>query len=443
MAYGGDAVNRPAAGAGARSAPNPQVGRPRILYLITRGEPGGAQMHVRELLRGFRERWEVHLGLGEGGFLAEEAARLGVAVRVLPHLVAPLRPRLDALAYREIADLIRAVKPDLVHAHSSKAGFLGRLAARRLGVPALFTAHGWAFAPGAPPPRRRLALAAERAAARWSARIIAVCEHDRRLALCLGVAAPDLVLTVPNGLPDTPHRARPGELRTHPGPPAGPAGEAVQGGEVPADAEGAGEVRVAMVARFAPPKDHAVVLRAAARLTRAGARARGAAGGAGVASWGRAAALRLVFVGDGPLRRAAERLAAGLGLAERVEFLGARHDVAQILAGCQAFVLASRYEGLPLTVLEAMRAGLPVVATDVGGVAEAVRDGETGYLVTSPARDPDRAVAELADRLGRLVADPALRARLGAAGRRAYEARFQLEPMLHSLERVYAEALAR
>lgn len=183
----------------------------RILYLITRGEPGGAQVHVLELLRGFRGRFDLALGLGEGGFLAEEAGRLGVPVRVLPSLVQPVNPLADARALREIG----------------------------------------------------------------------------------------------------------------------------------------------------------------------------------------------------------------------------------------AFVLASRYEGLPLTVLEAMRAGLPVVATDAGGVGEAVRDGETGFLVASPARDPERAVAELADRLDRLLADPALRARLGAAGRRAYEARFTLEPMLRSLEQVYAEAAAR
>lgn len=107
----------------------------RLLYLITRAEPGGAQVHLLELLRGFRDRAELHLGVGEDqdGFLVEEARALGVRVHLLRHLVQPVRPVKDFRGLFEVMALLRKVRPHLLHAHSSKAGFLGRLAGRALG----------------------------------------------------------------------------------------------------------------------------------------------------------------------------------------------------------------------------------------------------------------------------------------------------------------------
>lgn len=133
--------------------------------------------------------------------------------------------------------------------------------------------------------------------------------------------------------------------------------------------------------------------------------------------------------------QAAIDLASSLGIAGKVLFSGACNDVSSRLAASDVFILISRWEGLPLTILEAMRAGLPVIASDVGGVAEAVQDGETGYLIK---RD---ATGLLVERLGLLLADAEMRRRMGEAGRLRYESDFTFSLMLDKTIAVYEEAL--
>jgi glycosyltransferase involved in cell wall biosynthesis len=361
----------------------------RILYLITRTEPGGAQVHVLDLLRAFKDRAEVHLGVGEepNKFLIEEARKLGVEVHLLRNLVRSIRPDRDLPALLEVGALVKRLRPHLVHTHTSKAGFLGRLAARVLGVKSLYTAHGWVFAEAVLEGRKRLALTTERFAGRLGDRVITVSHHDRDLALHYRIVPAEKLKVIWNGVPDTPLRARP---ETHP-------------------------PRVVMVARFAPPKDHALLLRALAGL--------------------RELPWTLDLVGEGPVLPQAQALAEALGLTERVRFLGARRDVAEVLAGGQVFALASYSEGLPLSVLEAMRSGLPVVATDVGGVKEAVVEGKTGFLVGQGDE------AGFRERLAGLLQDPRLRVSLGEAGRKRYEEAFTLERMLRETWQVYEEIL--
>jgi glycosyltransferase involved in cell wall biosynthesis len=362
----------------------------RLLYLITRAEPGGAQVHVLELLRAFRGQAEVHLGVGEDrdGFLIEEARKLGVEVHLLGGLVQPIRPHRDLPALLEVGALLKRLRPHLVHAHSSKAGFLGRLAARALGVKSVYTGHGWAFTEGVPEGRRRLALAMERFAGRLGDRVIAVSHYDRDLALRHRVVPAERLKVIWNGVPDTPLRARP---EAHP-------------------------PRLVMVARFAPQKDHALLLRALAGL--------------------RELPWTLDLVGEGPLLPQAQALAQALGLAERVRFLGARRDVAEVLAEAQVFALATHWEGLPLSVLEAQASGLPVVATHVGGIPEVVVPGKTGYLV--PPRDPDA----LADAMKKLMAlPPEERVKMGLEGREQVVARYSLEAILDLWEEIYESLL--
>ncbi len=363
----------------------------RIAYLVTRSDAvGGASVHVRDMARAMLDRGhEAMVLVGGEGPVTEALRAAGVPYRSLRRLVRPLRPVADALAVFETRAALRALRPDLLSTHSSKAGWVGRVAGRSLGIPTLFTAHGWAFTDGAPSGRSRVAILAERLAAPLADRIITVSENDRRLALRYRLAPPERIVTVHNGMPDVPPDLR-----------ADPAAE---------------PPRLAMVARFDPPKDHAQLLEALAGL--------------------RGMAWTLDFIGDGPLQDAARRRVVSLGLAERVRFLGDRRDVAALLAQAQGFVLTTHWEGLPRSILEAMRAGLPVVASDVGGVREAVADGETGFLV------PRGGVEALRERLARLLADPALRRRMGEAGRRRYEAEFTFERMFQRTLAVYEEVL--
>lgn len=360
--------------------------------VISRGVAGGAPIHVLLLLRGLHDRAQTELIVGEPGYLADRVQALRIPVRIVPELVSALAPARDIVALRRIRSHIQAFRPDLVHAHSSKAGVLARYAAHRLGIPAVFTAHGWAFDPAVPNPYRTIARVAERTAARWTARFIAVSDAARRLAITEGITTERRIVTIHNGIPDL----EPGTAASAGGPDA------------------RDRLVVVMVGRFEAQKDHGTVVRAIRRLA---------------PRW------EAWLIGDGPTRPAIEAEAARLGVGDHVRFLGVRTDVPELLAGADALALASRWEGFPLTVLEAMRATLPVVATDVGGVAEAVADGRTGFLV--PAGDD----VALADRLARLAADPALRTALGREGRRRFEASFTLEHMMRRTLAVYEDVL--
>ncbi|PZN12837.1 MAG: glycosyl transferase family 1 [Bacillota bacterium] len=364
--------------------------------VVTRADRiGGAQVHVRDLSRALQVRgFAVTVVTGPGGPFIGELLRLRIPHRVLPHLVRALSPPADTLALLELHRALRELDPQLVAAHSSKAGWLARLTARHLGIPCVFTVHGWPFAgdgTGAAGAPARLYVLAERLVKGLADRVITVSEHDRVLGLRLGVLDPARAMSIPNGVPDVPPA-----LRADPGDPAGP-------------------TRLVMVARFEEPKDHATLLRALARVRR---------------PW------QLDLVGDGPLQPAVRALARDLGVAGRVRFHGSRGDVARVLAGARLFVLSTRREGMPLAILEAMRAGLPVLASAAGGVPEAVVHGETGFVA------PPGDVPAWAGYLERLLADPGLRARLGRAGRRRYEERFTLERMVEQTVAVYETLLA-
>jgi glycosyltransferase involved in cell wall biosynthesis len=359
----------------------------KILYVITRSEIGGAQAVVLAYLRSLRDRVDLALATGEEGFLADEARALGVSVFVVPELVPEISPRLDGRAVRALYRIIRAYKPDLVHAHSSKAGLLGRLASSLARIPSVFTAHGFAFTENAGALRRIMAILSESVATKLGNAVIAVSDYDGDLAVRCHVLARNEVHVIHNGIADVSFRAT-------------PAAEP--------------QVNIAMVARFATPKAHDCLLRALNGLQ---------------------GNFKLWLIGDGPNMEAARAQSVELGLGRRVIFMGARCDVPELLGKAHVFVLASNYEGLPISILEAMRAGLPVVATDVGGVRECVRDQVTGFLV------PRADVGGLRTRLFDLISSPALRERMGHAGRKLYEAEFTESVMIEKSMEVYEAVL--
>jgi glycosyltransferase involved in cell wall biosynthesis len=363
----------------------------KLAYIVTRADPiGGAQVHVRDMALAVRQAGHqaTVLTSGSGPFVDDLRAQ-GTPVRLMEHLSMPIAPVRDYRAFRELQRVLGELRPDLIAAHSSKAGTLARLAARSLRIPVVFTAHGWAFTPGVPDAQAALYRRIERLVGPLANRIITVSEFDRRLALEARIAPPDRIVTVHNGIPDTDVSLRADPTRSPP--------------------------RVVMVARFMAQKDHRTLFQALAGLTGH--------------PW------ELDLIGDGPLMEDMRRLAAELGLGDRVRFLGQRKDVGAILAASQAFLLISNWEGFPLSTLEAMRSGLPVLASAVGGVDEAVEDGTTGFLV---ARGD---VAALRDRLTRLLVDPALRGQLGAQGRRRFESTFTLDHSVRQTLDVYRRVL--
>jgi len=365
----------------------------KIAFLITQlTNIGGAQIHVRDLSTALQAAGhDVSVLAGTDGAFAEGLAQRGIPFYQVRHLAHAVNPLGDVRGVFAVRDVLREIRPDILSTHSTKAGMVGRIAGRMLGIPTVFTAHGWGFTEGRPPLQAAAFWAIERSAAPWAARIITVCESDREAALRAHLASPERVVTVYNAMPDV------GEtLRARPD------------GSPP---------RLVMVARLATFKDHPTLLQALAGLKDL--------------DW------HLDLVGDGPLRADVEALAESLTLTERVSFLGYRPDVPALLARAQVFLLATKWEGFPRSILEAMRAGLPVVASDVGGVRESVVDGTTGYVV------PPGDVEALRERLRALIADAGLRDEMGAAGRARYEEQFTFDHLVERMTEVYETVLGR
>jgi glycosyltransferase involved in cell wall biosynthesis len=362
-----------------------------VAYIVTRADPmGGVQVHIRDLAAAMRVRGHhptVIIG-GTGPLLVQLEER-GIRTIVAKHLAVPINPVRDLRALREISALLQELQPDLVAVHSAKAGILGRLAARSLRIPVILTAHGWTFTPGIPRLEAAVYRGIERLAGRFTDKIMTVSEFDRQLGLSARIVPEGRLVTVYNGIPDVPADLRADPSRT--------------------------PVRLIMVARLAPQKDHSTLLRALAGLQDF--------------QW------ELDLVGEGPLLDQTRALVDSLQLSSRVHFLGQRTDVERLLASAQVGILISNWEGFPISILEAMRAGLPVVASNIAGVGESVRDHDTGYLI------PRGDVSVLRDRLARVLSDPLLRARLGSNGRRIYERHFTLEAMVQGALAVYQEVV--
>lgn len=363
----------------------------RVALVITRGDVlGGAQAHVYELAKGLRDAGHVvAVFVGGDGVFVQQLREAGVPVWLVRSLVREVDPRADLRVLAELRTALRAFAPDLISTHTTKAGWVGRVLGRTLGVPVVVTAHGWLMTPGRLEPWQRAAWLAERSLAPLARTVIAVSHYDHAIAREHRVVPLDKLRVVHNALPDVGP-----ELRAQPStaPP-----------------------RIVSVARFEQPKDPLTLIAALARL--------------------RDAAWTCELIGDGSMRPQVEAALAEAGLAERVSLLGERDDVTARLAAGQVFVLPTLREGFPISILEGMRAGLPVVASEVGGIAEAVVDGETGALV--PPGDP----AALAAALEPLLVDADRRRAQGEAGRRRYEQEFSFEPHVRRIWAVYADAM--
>jgi len=388
-----------------------------IAFIVTRADSiGGAQIHVRDMTyRLLADSHRVSVLTGSEGPLTDILHDAGVEVRILPHLVRPMNPFKDLLAILETRRALQDLKPDLLSSHTAKAGFVGRVAAWTLGIPSIFTVHGWQFAEGISPFQRLVVEGLERFTAKICRKIISVSEYDRELALRRKVVPPEKMITIHNGMPDVPkelvrwlcHNEDDSSLPLHKRESASLDAPTMRP---------LSPVRLIMVARLQPQKDHPTLFRALAELTDR--------------NW------TLELVGDGPDREALQSLARELEVADRVIFSGQRLDVPQRLKDSDVFVLATRWEGFPRSILEAMRAGLPVVATDVGGCRESVVDGETGFLV--PREDP----VQLRDRLRLLIDSPELRVQMGQKGRKRFEENFTFEGMYERTVAVYREVLS-
>ncbi len=362
----------------------------RVLYLIDSLGPGGAEHLLAAYLPFLRRAGVVPTVVAlqeqQGNPVARRIAAQGVPVTELG--IRRLRQR---GAFGRVRRAIAAADPEVVHTQLEFAAVLGIPAARRLGLPTVATLHTL----DAPPPRSRLAwhFRAMAWALRRARRVIAVSEITRHHYLERARLRPERVVTLYNGIDPTVFQLGP-------------------------------EARVEARAEFGFDPAAPVLITVAVQREPKGIQHMLAALPQVAAAF---PAVRYLLVGDGPYRGALEEEAARLGLSGRVVFAGARDDVARLLAGADLFVLPSLTEALPTVLAEAMAAGLPIVATTVGGIPEMVRHGEAALLV--PPKEPEA----LAEAVTRLLANPRQAAAMGRSGRRLVAAHFDIRTQAQAL----------
>jgi glycosyltransferase involved in cell wall biosynthesis len=381
----------------------------RIVNVITRLIVGGPQQV--SLLTGayYRERpgFEYHLVAGleagaEGDYHREAAAALNY--HPLPELVRELAPAMDLRALWRLVALFRRLRPDLVHARSAKARFLGPLAARIARVPVVVqTVHGWSFN-NAVDSRKPIFVGLEKLARALCDVTVMVSEKDREEGRALDLLPPSAEVPIIRSGVDLSNMV-----------PLSPEARARFRAELGlSDAE-----RVLTLAqRLSEPKTPLVFVEALRSVL---------ASRPHVRAW---------IAGDGLLREATERAVDAAGLRAQVQFLGLRKDMAAVISASDVVVHSSLREGLPRVVLEALAMGTPLVATDVGGVSDVVKDGDNGLLV------PSSDAPALARALERMVDDPAAAAQRAARGRSAVDP-FSARKMLDDQHALYLRLLAR
>ncbi len=362
--------------------------KPILLYIITKSDLGGAQGNVLDLVRAFQPVYDVHVAVGSVGPLTHDVELLNIPIHVVYGLTRNIKLFGDISCIRNLISLLKDIKPDLIHAHTSKAGLIARISGKLCGIPTVYTSHGLAFSSGTPRVRRIISLFAEKFLATISSRVICVSESDRKFAIQVGVGNSKILNTVRYGIYDIQVNLSQPEIQ----PP-----------------------RLIMVARFNEQKDQATLLKAIAKIPDFQG--------------------HLDLVGSGPSLEACVDLSDHLGISKYVSFLGDRRDVPDLLSRSQIFILSTHYEGLPISILEAMRSGLPVIASNVNGIPEEVEHGLNGFVV------PPRDASALAEAIKLLVESLELRESMGKAARHRFEKEFTIDRMVREVGDIYKELL--
>lgn len=380
---------------------------PAILHIITRLDAGGAVNSTLTSIDRLR-KYNLSMALAYGRTADPDRTirgtieALNIPLFSVPALVRAPSPVRDLTALFQLMRIIRAGSYALVHTHTSKAGVLGRLAARLCGVPVVHTPHGHIFYGYFGAAMTAVYVAIERGLAKFTAKIVSLTDDETAESLRRHIGRPEQYVTIPSGVPLSGFRELPAAL--------GAAFRAGQG--IPPDA-----FLIVSVGRLTPIKGFDILLRAFAD-------ARFAAGGA-----------FLAIVGEGEERERLELLSRASGIAGRVRFVGALRDVRGALRAADAFVLASRNEGMGRALIEAMAAGLPAIGAAVGGIRTVIRDRENGLLV--PPENP----AALADALALLAGRTELRAALGRKAAGTVYPAYDENTMVESLAALYKEIL--
>lgn len=359
----------------------------RALLLSTNSDEAGAPIHVQTLVTSLRNQVDFHVIFGDEGPVAERLEAIGVGVTVIPQMRSTISPRRDLVALRALCRIVREWQPDLIHAHSSKAGMLGRLIGLYYGVPSLYTVHGWGWR-GLSWLNFQLVFLIEwlLSGIRKSSYIFVAEDVANDAYRCLGVP-PAKGRVIYNGVPD-----------------------------VLCDGIKAERLTIIMPARVSSAKDHESLVRAFESLD---------------------LDAQLVLCGGGTAdERFLDQIRTWAPIRHcDIVCLGPRSDMPLLLSSAHIFALASHFEALPLSIIEAMSAGLPVIATKVGGVAELIKHNDNGLLVApSDVQGIATAIKQLTNEQERI--------KIGKLARKAYLDSFTSAAMSQSTLAYYKEIVS-
>ncbi|MBU0759747.1 MAG: glycosyltransferase family 4 protein [Candidatus Omnitrophica bacterium] len=387
----------------------------RICHVITKPELGGAQTSTLNLLSRLpRDKYTVSVITSPSGILKTDFEKIQkIRFFSTPFLVRPINPISDILAFMHIFIIYIVWGPSLVHTHSSKAGIIGRWAAvlynltRRLckvksvRCEVIHTVHGWSFNDYQPLALKRFLIFMEKITANFTTKIICVSNSDIETGLRYRIAVRDKFTVIKYGIPfadfsealvDKSRKRR--ELGiTNDGPIVG------------------------MIACLKPQKAPQDYIKACIRIHE------------------KMPDINFLLIGDGVLRKKCSRLLVSSSLNGRFIFSGWRRDVPEILSVLDIVVLTSKWEGMPIAVIEALLKGCPVVATDTGGTKELVKDGVTGYLVHPGSYE------DVAQKVLSILSDPDILARMKKEAFLSIDRSFELNRMVAEVENLYKAVL--
>lgn len=373
--------------------------RIKILHVVRPAE-GGMKEHLVSLAKNTdQNKFKVMVACPEGSSTYDELVKAGIEVFPFS-IVGQLNPKRDWRSIRQLITIMKKVRPHIVHTHSSKAGLVGRIAAKMTGVPIVFmTAHNSIFYDNLSLKKKLLFAYTEKMLALGTDKIIAVSEALKDEILTWEKINPAKITVIKNGIDVEKFQISVDKIKI--------CQELDLKPDLPI---------VGTVARFAPQKGLTYLIDAIAMINNTDA--------------------QFLIIGDGPLREDLEKQVQKLGLTNKIFFAGLRRDIDHLLPVMDIFVLPSVTEGLPLTILEAMAAARPIVATAVGGIPEVIIDKKTGLLI--PSKDADK----LAQAIKQLLEDNTLARTLANNGFALVDKEFNLNLMVKNTTDMYLQYLS-
>lgn len=361
----------------------------KIMYCITRSNWGGAQAHLFELIKHNKKLGnEICLVVGEKGTLTERVHEVtGVKIVIEKEIQRSVNLLQDVRATLKLRKDIKNFNPNILHLHSSKAGAIGRMAALGLPCRVIFTVHGWAFTDGIKQPKKFIYTVIERFLSKFANKIICVSQFDYQIAVKYHIfkAQDNKGIVVHNGIK-------------------------IDSWEKVKQDNKCDKFILTMVARFDDQKNQLLLLNSLEKLKKLN--------------------IKVNLIGDGPTKERLQQEAQKKSLQKIVNFSGFQKNVSSFLKQADCFILISNYEGLPISILEAMNFQLPIIASNVGGISEEVSNGVNGILVKNETDDIYRAIRFL-------YKNPNTTLKYGIASKNKVQDDFNLDDMLKRVDIVY------